>query len=215
MDTGLGRALRSRPARDPRCATAMRGGCLASCRRVGGAGIVYPVRRRNQPAQAHAIQRDSRKLLGKCGWERTPLSMAQACQAGGQIEAPREVADLPRGFSLGAWLAVAGFGPVRGGRGHSFGHSEIGRPDSLAGHSRDRSIHSRRACAARSAPSRSASRRCSSPTAPRARRPGGPIRRRRPGSSRPSRRAPATRISGATSARPRTRSRRSRKKWCG
>jgi hypothetical protein len=36
-----------------------------------------------------AIQRDSRNLLGKCGWVRSPLSMAQACQAGGQIDAPR------------------------------------------------------------------------------------------------------------------------------
>ena len=88
------RRLGDSPVDDPRCATAMRGGFLASCRRAGGAGIVpqdegrnrrsdrarwvlcvypvvYPVRRRNLPSRAHAIQQDSRKLLGKCGWERT------------------------------------------------------------------------------------------------------------------------------------------------
>jgi Isochorismatase family len=39
---------------------------------------------------------------------------------------------LPRGFSFGAWLAVDGFGPGEGGRGHSFGHR--GRPVGLIVH---------------------------------------------------------------------------------
>ena len=64
------------PKGETRSATA-RGGCCVY-------QVVYPVRRRNPPARAHAIQRDSRKLLGKCGWARTPLSMAQACQARGR-----------------------------------------------------------------------------------------------------------------------------------
>jgi len=46
--------------------------------------VVYPTRRRNPPARARAIQRDSRKLPGKCGWARTSPRMAQAYQARGR-----------------------------------------------------------------------------------------------------------------------------------
>ena len=48
MGSGLGRVLHSRLARDPSCATAMRGGFLASYRRAGGAGIVPQNEGRNR-----------------------------------------------------------------------------------------------------------------------------------------------------------------------
>ena len=51
--------------------------------------VVYPARHRNQPARAHAIQRDSRKLPGKCGYGRGSRGIAQACQARGRPTAVR------------------------------------------------------------------------------------------------------------------------------